>query len=78
MEDRKNIFELWRENDEVLPFKVKRTHWSDSVEQYYLVERIEVKKWPYGDAYGKYFRNGKIGISEKIDSSGTYSWEVVK
>jgi hypothetical protein len=78
MEDSKNIFQIWKENEEALPFKAKRSHWSGDVEQYYIVESIEIKKWPYGDAFGRYFRNGNVGECELIKNSGTYSWELVK
>jgi hypothetical protein len=37
-----NVFQLWALDGEKLPFRVKKASWSDKVEQYYLVERIEI------------------------------------
>jgi len=48
----KNIFQLWRENGETLPFKVAKSTWSAEVGHYLVVERIEIKSSPYGAAWG--------------------------
>ena len=69
-----NIFQLWALNSEKLPFKVKKASWSDKVEQYYIVERIEISRWPYGFAWGRYFRDGKLSEIDKIRTAGTYCW----
>lgn len=53
-----NIFELWVLNDRKLPMKVVRESWSPASDHYMLVEKIEVRKWPYGYAWGRYVRNG--------------------
>jgi len=50
-----NLFELWKENNESLPFKAILDSWSEAAGNYVLVEKIEIKKWPYGVAYGQYF-----------------------
>jgi 5-methylcytosine-specific restriction endonuclease McrA len=71
-----NVFQLWALNGERLPFKVKKASWSDKVEQYYLVERIEISRWPYGFAWGSYFRDGKVSETDKIRTAGTYCWRV--
>lgn len=42
----------------------------------YLVERIEIGKWPYGKAWGRYVREGVTGELEKISNSGTYTWKL--
>jgi 5-methylcytosine-specific restriction endonuclease McrA len=73
-EKRFNIFQLWALNDEQLPFKVRKETWSEKVDQYYLVEKIQISKWPYGFACGRYYRDGKISEPEKIRSAGTYTW----
>lgn len=46
------------------------------VSQYYLVERVEIGKWPYGKAWGRYVREGVAGELEKIANSGTYTWRL--
>jgi hypothetical protein len=38
------------------------------------VEKIQISKWPYGFAWGRYFREGETGELDKITSAGTYSW----
>ena len=48
----KNIFEIWKENNEELPFRVRRDNWT-MPNVFILVEKIEINKWPYGTAYGK-------------------------
>lgn len=65
----KNIFELWRENGEKLPFKVRRENWT-MPNVFILVEDIEIKKWPYGTAYGKSMNIIKSG--EEIISNNQY------
>lgn len=73
----KNIFELWRENGEKLPFKAVIDSWSEAKGHYALIEKIEIKKWPYGNAYGQYFFNGKPGEKGYIRNAGTYRWKLV-
>jgi hypothetical protein len=73
MHDRKNIFELWKENGEKLPMKVIIDSWNPN-EHYALVERIEIGKWPYGKAHGQYFFHGKPGEIGQIRNAGTYRW----
>ena len=72
--NRDNIFQIWALNGEKLPFRVRKETWSMKVSQYYLVERIEIGKWPYGKAWGRYVREGVAGELEKIANSGTYTW----
>lgn len=52
--DWKNIFQLWRENGEAVPFKVAKSTWSADAGHFLIVERVEVTKWPYGTAWGQY------------------------
>ncbi len=73
--DWKNIFQLWRENGERLLFIVARNSWEVASGSYLVVERIEIKKWPYGSAWGRYHYYGKpSGPQEKIKVVGTYAW----
>ena len=69
-----NIFQLWALTGEKLPLNVKKATWSDKVEQYYVVERIEISKWPYGFAWGRYYRDGVLAETEKIRGAGSYQW----
>jgi 5-methylcytosine-specific restriction endonuclease McrA len=69
-----NILQLWALNDEQLLFKVRKETWSEKVDQYYLVEKIQISKWPYGFAWGRSYRNGKMSDTEKIRSPGKYTW----
>lgn len=76
--DWKNIFQLWRENGEKLPLKVIRNSWNPAAGHYLVVEEVAVKKWPYGDAWGRYhWRGGAAGPTEKIRCSGTYAWRLL-
>jgi len=49
---KKNVFELWKENGEKLPFKIRRTNWA-MPNVFILVEKIIINKYPYGTAFGK-------------------------
>jgi len=73
--EKKNIFELWRENGEKLPIKVMLDSWDES-KHYALVEEIKITKWPYGKAFGQYFFNEKPGERGEIKSAGTYRWKL--
>ena len=69
-----NIFMLWHKGGEKVPFKAFKSNWNPNTEQYYLVEKIEIKKWPYGTAWGRYVREGEAGELGKIGGAGTYTW----
>ncbi len=73
--EKKNLFEIWRENGEKLPFMAIIDSWDEN-KHYALVERIEIKKWPYGNAFGQYFFNGKPGERGLISNAGTYRWKL--
>src|SRR4051812_199992 len=63
----RNIFQLWRENGERFPFVVARNSWDVAGGSYLVVEHLEIKKWPYGSAWGRYDYHGKpSGPQEKI------------
>ena len=72
----KNLFELWREGGEVLPFKAVLDSWSEEAGHYALIEKIEIKTWPYGNAFGQYFFNGLPGKKGIIANAGTYRWKL--
>lgn len=74
--EEKNLFQLWKENNEQLPFKAILNSWSEEAGHYALIEKIEIKKWPYGTAYGQYFFHGNPGKIGKIDNAGCYRWEI--
>lgn len=78
--DRKsdNVFELWALNDKRVPFNVCKDTWSLQTAQFYQVERIEITKWPYGHAWGRYVRDGVEGDYGKIPNAGTYSWRLIE
>jgi hypothetical protein len=78
MHDKQNVFEIWKENGEKLPFKVRIDSWSDRLGHYALIEKIEIGKWPYGKAYGQYFFHGKPGERGQIQNAGTYRWKLVE
>ena len=69
-----NIFELWALNNKELPFRVRKETWNTEIDQYYLVEKVEITKWPYGKAWGCYVRDGVSKDANKIPNSGTYTW----
>jgi len=69
---------LWALAGEQVPFKVSRESWSDKVHQYYLVDRVEISKWPYGFAWGDIIGQAPLGETEKIRSAGTYAWRAVE
>ncbi|GEM_PF-1651440 len=69
-----NIFELWGLNNQSLPFKVIRETWYAKADQFFLVEEIEIRKVPYGFAWGRYCRDGEFKEREKIKGAGSYQW----
>ena len=76
--DWKNIFQLWKENGEQVPFAVAKGTWSAEAGHYLIVEKIEIKKWPFGSAWGHYHWNGlPPGPREKVKAAGTYNWKRV-
>lgn len=71
----KNVFELWAKAGQRTPFKVRKQSWNSDIEQFFLVEKIEIKRWPYGTAWGRYMKNGESAELQKIRGAGTYCWE---
>jgi hypothetical protein len=74
----KNIFQLWKENGEQVPFAVAKSTWSAEAGHYLIVERVGIKEWPYGSAWGHYHWNGLPGPREKVKAAGTYNWKRVE
>lgn len=83
-EDYKNIFQIWKENEEKVPFAVRRWNWYENY--YAVIERVEITKFPYGKAYGFAVANGKYSNhydskwnkKYPISCSGCYQWKLVK
>ena len=82
-----NIFQLWKENFEKTQFAVRRWNWGE--EYYTVVVKVEIKRWPYGIAYGYPTINGvysdhyeKIypewNAIRQIPNAGSYQWEIVE
>ena len=58
--------------------KVLKETWNPDTDHFFLVERIEIRKWPYGFAWGRYHRDGKSDAQQKISAAGTYQWKRVQ
>jgi len=61
----RNVFQLWKERAEVLPFRVRRSSWAE--DSYFIVQRVEIKEdyykktgKLYGKAYGQFYHHGKL------------------
>lgn len=72
--EKKNLFEIWKENHQRLPFRAILDSWAEELENYVIVEKIQIDKWPYGKAYGQYFFHGKRDRNGQIDNAGTFRW----
>ena len=42
-----------------------------------LVERVEIGKWPYGTAWGRFLADGVPGEHGKVANAGSYQWKDV-
>lgn len=73
----KNIFELWQDNGQQLPFKVAKSTWSAEAGHYLIVDEVKIKKWPYGAAWGRYHWQGVAGPREPVKAAGTYNWKLL-
>ncbi len=80
----KNVFQLWVENDKVLPFRVRRLSWHPTT--FFEVKRVENVKWDYyektGDLYGSaygdmYLRDQLADENKLLKCAGCYEWEKV-
>ena len=82
----KNIFQIWDEIGRITPFAVRRDNWSEKF--YTIVERVEIKKFPYGNAYGFSTVNGIYSNHYEYDGTwrrkkiipccGCYQWSLVE
>ncbi|RUU95486.1 hypothetical protein EOB36_32390 [Mesorhizobium sp. M6A.T.Cr.TU.017.01.1.1] len=72
----KNVFEIWKEQGERLPFTVIRWTWPSN--RTFVVDRIEIGKWPYGKAWGRPIWKGVAGEQEMLSCAGSYQWKVVE
>lgn len=82
----KNIFQIWDEIGRKTPFAVRRDNWSEKF--YTIVEKVEIKKFPYGYAYGFSTTNGVYTNHYDYDSTwrrkriipccGCYQWTLVE
>jgi 5-methylcytosine-specific restriction endonuclease McrA len=71
---KKNIFQLWALANEQVPFKAVKETWAGRKGQFMVIENVEIKKWPYGSAWGRYCNGKEVGEHQKIANAGTYTW----
>ncbi len=74
----KNIIQIWEENGKRVPFVVQRWSWADN--GFLIVYEVQVKKYPYGNCFGVFVRNGVIANyqlykNDLISCSGCYQWK---
>lgn len=62
----KNIFQIWDEIGRKTSFAVRCDNWSKKF--YTIVENVEIKKFPYGNAYGLSTVNGVYSNHYEYDS----------
>jgi hypothetical protein len=76
VDERLNVFQLWDQCGRRLPIKVVKETWARNPGHYFLLERVEVGKWPYGSAWGRYHQGGSVGDSVKLRNAGTFTWHL--
>lgn len=69
-----NIFEFWALNERQVPFLACKDSWNPNFAQHFRVEKIEITKWPYGKAWGRYVRDGAEGEYQQIPNARAYTW----
>jgi hypothetical protein len=69
-----NIFQLWAMNEKNLPLKVIKKTWNGNLDQYYLVDEIQIRKWTRGSAWGSYYREGVIKDRDEIVGASSFQW----
>lgn len=79
----KNIFQIWEENNRVVPFCVSKGSWSDE-RIYVVVQEVIPNEKGYGVAYGIPVTEGIINTyfdynrmwktQKKIPNAGVYNW----
>ena len=81
-----NIFQIWRKNNEKVPFAVRKRSWSNP-EIYAIVVKVVPDNNGYGKAYGYPTTNGVLNEyfeydkgwrrDKRIPVAGCYVWEAV-
>ncbi len=78
----KNVFEIWNDNNEQLPFFVRRHSWGKNSK--FLVTEIEIKEEYYkktgklyGVAKGFFYRRGDKEGFQGLNCAGCYQWDKV-
>jgi hypothetical protein len=69
-----NVIEIWAKTGHKLPFAVRRNTWRRHV---FVVRRVAVKKFPYGDVFGDLYRDDQIvrkSRGKKLGRSGCHEW----
>lgn len=79
-----NIFQIWAANGKKTPFAVRRDNWDSQF--FTVVEKVVVRKMPYGTAYGYPTEDGVFNSHYEYDekwreeriipSAGCYQWEL--
>lgn len=72
-EETQNLFQLWEANGRQLPFRARKETWNPAT-SHVEVEKVEIKNWPYGTAWGRFVRAGQKQAYGKIANAGTYTW----
>ena len=79
----RNVFQIWKDNGEKLPFFVRRFSWSKNSK--FLVTKVKIN-WSYykekgklyGKAYGHYLNDNRKDKSAELNCAGSYQWELVE
>jgi len=81
----KNVFQLYIENKQKLPLKVRKWRWHETT--YFSITEIKDGKWYYyqkkaklyGKIYGDMYCKDKLSKKNiKLENSGSYQWQLVK
>jgi hypothetical protein len=85
LHNKRNLFQIWKNNEEILPFAAWLDSWSR--DRYTIVEEIKIRRYPYGIARGYPTVNGEPSniydcypdwkSDRIIPLSGVYRWEHV-
>lgn len=68
-----NVFQIWRKLGEALPFRVRRSGWHPST--YFLVRRVEIRRYPYGKAFGDLYLRGVLSKTDiELSCASCYEW----
>ncbi len=55
--NKKSIFQIWKDLGKKVPFNIRKSIWEPRFG--FTVERIEIKEWPQGEAFGYPTEGGK-------------------